>query len=229
MTLFIHHMALQTPVYRKNLAAFQMVSKADTVLFPFSNTEEFFTLQRAISLAHRAHKGEKRLDGKDYLSHPLAVMRALLDTEDALPFNAYITAILHDVLEHDPLLSGEICALFGAKVFEAVWALSRPFKTISQTLRDHENLYIEQMLRVQGKIPYVMLVKISDRLHNIQNLQNLPRKKREQCIWETQQLYLPAFKQCAVRCKDKEIAGAAFTLIDLLMKELRDLEVEKEQ
>lgn len=218
-------MALQTPVHRSNPAALQTLSDNDTVFFPFSNTEEFFTLQKAISLAYRAHKGEQRLGGEDYLSHPLAVMRLLLSTGETLPFNTYITAILHDVLEQNPLLSVEICATFGEEVFQAVWALSRPFLMYKQSRREHEFLYIEKMMRVQGTIPYVMLVKIADRLHNIQTLDGLPHKKREQCIQETMENYMPAFKHCAVRCMDTEIAGAAFTLIDILTKKLRSLEV----
>lgn len=220
-------MAVQTPAHRKSLAALQLVLDTDTVHFPFSNTEEFFTLQKAISLAHRAHKGEKRLDGAHYLSHPLAVMRSLLNTGETLPFNAYITAILHDVLEQDPLLSGEICATFGEEVFQAVWALSRPFLMHKQSRKEHEYLYLENMMRVQNKIPYVMLVKIADRLHNIRTMDGIPQKDREYCIKDTLEYYVPAFKHSAVRCEDKDVAGALFTLIDRLMKELKGLEISR--
>ncbi|MDD4628950.1 MAG: HD domain-containing protein, partial [Candidatus Peribacteraceae bacterium] len=150
---------------------------------------QYLFFREAIAFARRAHHGQKRLDGRAFLSHPLAVLQILLTTSPDLPHNAYVASLLHDTIEDGCACHKEISGAFGQEVADVVLALSRPRRTGKSTDADREARYIRQMTEANARYPYVLLIKLADRLHNLETAHFLPREKRVTLREETAELY----------------------------------------
>jgi len=159
----------------------------------------FLSYREAIAFARRAHLGQQRLDGRAYFSHPMAVMQILLTASGELPREAYIAALLHDTIEDGRADAREIAATFGEEVADVVLALTRPKKTGRHADPDREPMYIRQMMEANARYPYVLLIKLADRLHNLETAHFLPQERRAALRAETAELYLPVFLREAAK------------------------------
>ena len=133
-------------------------------------------LMRAYVFAAKAHKGQERISGEPYLSHPLEVAGIL--TELRLDTGTVAAGLLHDVVEDTHSTLTEIKELFGsevATVVDGVTKLSRiPFSTREEAQAEN----IRKMILAMSKDIRVILVKLADRLHNMRTLDPLPESKR---------------------------------------------------
>jgi GTP pyrophosphokinase len=180
--------------------------------------EQFLSLRDAIVFARRAHDGQRRLDGRAFLSHPLAVLQILLTASPDLPQNVLTAGLLHDTLEDGNATEEQITSSFGEEVKDVVKALTRPWQTYIQDHRKREELYILQMIEANIHYPYVLLIKMADRLHNLETAHFLPRERQEILIHETLTLLLPTF--LAEERKQICFVGAYGTLLELLRKSI---------
>lgn len=132
--------------------------------------------EQALAFATEAHKGQKRKDGKDYISHPIAVAeiaeklaREYGITQEHYLDDLYIIALGHDWVENsqDPAIETKILDEFGAYVLAGIQLLSRQEKGESyfdyiQKLKAHYE---------EWRDPLPIIVKISDLIHNMSDLQ----------------------------------------------------------
>ncbi|GEM_PF-1355166 len=193
--------------------------------------ERFLALRAAIAFARRIHEGQQRMSGCAFVSHPLAVLQILLSADTSLPREAYVAGLLHDALEDGQANSRELRSLFGKEVEAAVRALSRPEKPHSgfapagatprfclfdqsESRTDHEREYLAQMVLANELIPYVLLIKMADRLHNVETSHFLSPERSRALLSETATLYLPAFQ--AGEPRQKRFPEAYRTLLQLL-------------
>ena len=146
-------------------------------------------VMRAYVFAAKAHKGQERISGEPYLTHPLEVAGILADLR--LDTVTIAAGLLHDVVEDTHASLGEIHDLFGKEVsaiVDGVTKLSRiPFS--SRVEAQAEN--IRKMILAMSKDIRVILVKLADRLHNMRTLGPLPDAKRRQIAQETLDIYAP--------------------------------------
>lgn len=146
-------------------------------------------LMRAYVFAAKAHKGQERISGEPYLSHPLEVAGIL--TELRLDTGTVAAGLLHDVVEDTHSTLTEIKDLFGgevATVVDGVTKLSRiPFSTREEAQAEN----IRKMILAMSKDIRVILVKLADRLHNMRTLDPLPENKRRLIARETLDIYAP--------------------------------------
>jgi len=174
---------------------------------PRSSREDVALIERAYRLAEAAHRGQKRSSGEPYIMHPLAVAGILARTKLDTP--TIIAALLHDVVEDTPVTLEDIRAQFGdevAKLVDAVTKLKKrtgdqrefsagasPSDAIEtfnyRTERDAESLR-KMMLGLADDVR-VVLVKLADRLHNMQTLHALPPEKQRRIARETLDIYVP--------------------------------------
>jgi len=188
--------------------------------------ERFLALRAAIAFARRTHEGQQRMSGCAFVSHPLAVLQILLSASANLPREAYVAGLLHDALEDGQASSRELRSLFGKEVEAAVRALSRTKKPHSESRTDlsamssrpngHEREYLSQMVLANELIPYVLLIKMADRLHNVETAHFLPPERSHALLSETATLYLPIFQ--AEEPRQKHFQEAYKTLLRLLEK-----------
>lgn len=155
--------------------------------------ERFLTFRSAIAFARRTHDGQRRASGSDFVSHPLAVLQILLSTSSSLPHNAYVAGLLHDTLEDGKTSRQDLRDTFGREVEEAVAALTRPKAGGKAHDLENERIYLEQLVQANERYPYVLLIKLADRLHNMETAQFLPPDRRKILFANTLTLYLPVF------------------------------------
>jgi len=154
--------------------------------------QRFLAFRDAIGFAQRAHRGQLRLDGRAFVSHPLAVLQLLLAASIDLPHAAYVAALLHDTAEDGTVSIADIRSSFGDDVADAVEALTRPAKSVGESAQDCEEAYLSQLVAANARLPFVLLIKMADRLHNLETAQFLPPQRREALMHETAIFYLPA-------------------------------------
>lgn len=156
---------------------------------------DYLTYRDAIAFARSAHAGQKRADGRAYLSHPLAVLQILRSVSPSLPYLAYIAALMHDTVEDGQATVQQIRDAFGDEAADAVAALTRPRRPKGIGILEHEQTYLDQMAAANEQIPYVLLIKMADRLHNLETAHFCAPAYRQVLLDETASLYLPLLER----------------------------------
>jgi len=169
-------------------------------------------LMRAYVFAAKAHKGQERISGEPYLSHPLEVAGIL--TELRLDTGTVAAGLLHDVVEDTHAGLGELKELFGnevAAVVDGVTKLSRiPFSTREEAQAEN----IRKMILAMSKDIRVILVKLADRLHNMRTLDPLPEAKRRLIAQETLDIYAPLAHRLGISWIKAELEDLALRHLD---------------
>ena len=156
-------------------------------------------IQDAYGFAGECHAGQMRISGDPYIVHPLAAATILADLH--LDPDTIIAALLHDVVEDCGVTVEALDQRFGpdvARLVDGVTKLTRvdyrPPGVNGNTATDAENLYAEslrKMLVAMAEDIRVVLIKLADRLHNMQTLDALPADKRLRIAQETLDVYSP--------------------------------------
>ncbi len=164
------------------------------------------SIYAALHLANRAHAGQTREDGSPYIDHPLAVLRLLWQCSIDLPAEAYSAALLHDVLEDTQMTYEDLLASVGSEIAAVVRMLTKDetYYALPKNMREH--VYLRRLKEASSSYPYIVLIKIADRLHNIQTSDALSPERRQRLLIETQEIYLPFFESC-LRKNPEELRG----------------------
>ena len=150
--------------------------------------EDMKRVRKAYLLAKEAHAPQKRKSGEPYILHPIAVA-LIVAKELQLDANTVITAFLHDVVEDTPYTVEDIRQRFGNDVAGLVNVVTKQKKETYQTTKQVDN-YQQILASLHYDIRAVM-VKISDRLHNMRTLQSMRPDKQMKIAGETDYFYAP--------------------------------------
>lgn len=147
------------------------------------NILDFDLINKAIYWAKRYHSDQKRKSGEPYYSHPLEV--AYMVSDYKLKTDVIVASILHDIIEDTEVTVGMIFDNFGWRIAEMVDRLTRDRP-------DGSKLTVEEILNnsYQEKDREVLLIKLFDRLHNIQNLGAISPEKVKKVIKETLNFFI---------------------------------------
>jgi GTP diphosphokinase / guanosine-3',5'-bis(diphosphate) 3'-diphosphatase len=151
--------------------------------------EDVAQLKAAYSFGQGAHLGQFRKSGEPYISHPLAVARILSGLHLDAP--TLTAALLHDVVEDTHISKEEISERFGGPVAELVDGVSKLEKIQFQTQEDAQAENFRKMLLAMARDVRVILIKLADRLHNMQTLEAMPAEKQRRISRETLEIYAP--------------------------------------
>ena len=142
------------------------------------NVLDFNLINKAIYWAKKYHGNQKRKSGEPYYTHPLEV--AYMISDHKLKTDVIVASILHDIIEDTEVTVEMIEGTFGQRIAEMVDMLTRDRP-------DGTKLTIEEVINNAYKKAdkEVLLIKLIDRLHNIQTIGSLSAKKIEKTITET--------------------------------------------
>lgn len=174
--------------------------------------EDLLGLRLAFEVALASHGGQVRKSGEPYMTHPLHVAKFL--AERGMDMVTLQTALLHDVLEDTPTKIEDIKKKFGEDVARCVNGVTKLSKIglASREARQAESL--RKMLLAMVDDIRVIIVKLADRLHNMQTLDSLPRDKQERIAAETIELYAPIAHRLGMGVIRGELEDLGFKYLD---------------
>ena len=154
------------------------------------SNEDKLLIRKAFDIAADAHKEQRRKTGEPYIYHPIAVAK-IVANEIGLGAYSIASALLHDVVEDTEYTFADIEQLFGETITKIVNGLTK----ISKLQKD-QNVSIQaenfrKMLLTLNDDVRVILIKIADRLHNMQTLDSMREDKQVKIASETLFIYAP--------------------------------------
>ncbi len=144
---------------------------------------------RAYQLGTRAHLGQFRKSGEAYICHPVSV--AITLAEMRMDARGIMAAILHDVVEDTDITHQELADEFGEEVADLVDGVTKLTKIDNKTHAEKQAENVRKMFLAMAKDFRVIMVKLADRLHNMQTLGSMPPEKKRRIAKETLEIYAP--------------------------------------
>lgn len=151
--------------------------------------KEIEKIKEAYSFASKAHFGDKRLTGDDFILHPLNV--AYILTEIYADYETLMTALLHDVINFANVSLDEIEEKFGSEIRMLVNGISKINKLSLSADSDALASYYKKILVGLSSDVRIIILKIADRLHNMRTLWAIPENKRKEKAKETLEILVP--------------------------------------
>lgn len=163
-----------------------LLTKAKTYI---KNDKDIELIKNAYAFASKAHAGQLRLTGDDYMLHPLNV--ALILTEIYADSQTLATALLHDVINFSDVTIEDVEEAFGKEIKELVDGISRINKLSLSADNDALASYHKKILVGLSGDVRIIILKIADRLHNMRTLWAIPERKRKEKAKETLEILVP--------------------------------------
>jgi guanosine-3',5'-bis(diphosphate) 3'-pyrophosphohydrolase len=151
--------------------------------------EDIEAIWESYRFAFVAHDGVIRKTGEPYITHPVAVACILADLHMDVP--TIKAALLHDVVEDTPITTEQIKKSFGDKVANLVDGLTKLDKIEFESASQAQAENFRKMLLAMSQDVRVILVKLADRLHNMQTLEAMKPEKQKRIAKETLEVYAP--------------------------------------
>ncbi len=162
----------------------------------------------AYRFSEEAHQGQKRLSGEPYVTHPLAVAGAL--AEWRMDAQAIVAALLHDVMEDTAIGKAEISTRFGKQVADLVDGLSKLERIEFQSYQDLQAENFRKMLMAMARDLRIVLIKLADRLHNLQTMAAMREEKRKRIAHETLEIYVPIATRLGLNNISRQLQDLSF-------------------
>jgi GTP pyrophosphokinase len=165
------------------------VRKLVETLESYLSPERIEKILEAYEFGARAHDGQTRKTGEPYITHPVAVAQELAEMH--LDWEAICAAILHDVVEDTDASLEQIMERFGEDVAQIVDGVSKLDQIQFRSRAEAQAESFRKMMLAMIEDIRVILVKLSDRLHNMETLGAMPAAKKKRIARETLDIYAP--------------------------------------
>ncbi|MDA9155821.1 bifunctional (p)ppGpp synthetase/guanosine-3',5'-bis(diphosphate) 3'-pyrophosphohydrolase [Methylophilaceae bacterium] len=196
-----NHQSLLLPVDQDNSRLTQLIKT-------YLPKKEIDKVWEAYRFSEKAHSGQKRRSGEAYISHPVSV--ACIAARFHLDSQSIQAALLHDVVEDTQVTESDIELKFGKQVSILVTGLSKLDKVEFQDANEAQAENFRKMLLAMTQDVRVMLIKLSDRLHNMQTIQSLDESKKIRIAQETVDIYAPIANRLGLNNLYQELEDLCF-------------------
>ena len=183
-------------------------SQLTLALKKYLKTPDIDLIWEAYRFSDKAHAGQMRKTGEPYISHPVSVAMILAKLHLDTP--TIIAALLHDVVEDTGITKQEVSDKFGVQVAELVDGLSKLDKIEFQSATEAQAENFRKMLLAMSQDVRVILVKLADRLHNMQTLDVMKPDKRRRIAKETLEIYAPIANRLGLNEIYQELEDLSF-------------------
>ncbi len=183
-------------------------SQLTLLLKDYLSPSEIEEVWAAYRYSDTAHQGQTRKSSEPYITHPVAVACILAKLHLDVP--TLLAALLHDVVEDTGIASLEIQEKFGAQVAELVDGLTKLDKVELQTAAQAQAENVRKMLLAMSQDVRVILVKLADRLHNMQTLDVMKTGKKKRIAHETLDIYAPIANRLGLNVIYQELEDLSF-------------------
>jgi GTP diphosphokinase / guanosine-3',5'-bis(diphosphate) 3'-diphosphatase len=165
-------------------------------------------LARAFRFSQKAHSGQKRLSGEDYVTHCVEVAKILADLQ--LDTVTVACGLIHDVVEDTDVTVADVEREFGKEMAAIVDGLTKIASLPIGSSQERQVENYRKLLLSIAKDARVILIKLADRLHNMRTLDYLPVPKRQRIAQETRDLYAPLAHRFGMAKMRWELEDLAF-------------------
>ena len=169
-------------------------------------------ISRAYDIAEEMHRGQLRKSGEPYLIHPMAVAEIL--AEFGMDEETIVAGLLHDVIEDTPYTTEEMTRDFGEEVNLLVEGVTKlgSLKIENKEERQAENL--RKMFLAMSKDIRVLIIKLSDRLHNLRTINYMTHEKIVEKCQETLDIYAPLAARLGIYAMKMELEDIALKFLE---------------
>ena len=167
-------------------------------------------IDKAFNFAKQAHKGVRRLSGEPYIMHPIAVAQIACE-EIGLGSTSICAALLHDVVEDTDYTVEDISNIFGPKIAQIVDGLTKISGGIFGDKASAQAESFKKLLLTMSDDIRVILIKISDRLHNMRTLGSQLPGKQYKIAGETLYIYAPLANRLGLNKVKEELEDLSFS------------------
>ena len=168
-------------------------------------------LKDAFEVANTAHDGQLRKSGEPYITHPLHV--AIYLAELGMDQDTIIAALLHDVVEDTDIKLSTINSKFGKEVSLIVDGVTKLDKINFSTNEEAQAESIRKMVIAMSKDVRVLILKLADRLHNINTISALPEWKQQDIASETLYVYSPLAHRLGLQNIKHQLENISFSIL----------------
>ncbi len=166
---------------------------------------------RAYHYARGAHTGQYRRSGEEYITHPVAVATTL--AEFGLDTSTIIAALLHDVVEDTPASLQQISDYFSPEVMALVDGVTKLDRLQVASKQEQQAETLRKMILAMSKDIRVLMIKLADRLHNMETMGAMPREKQKQKAQETLDIYAPLAHRLGISAMKLRLEDLGFKVL----------------
>ncbi|CUH39218.1 GTP pyrophosphokinase rsh [Jannaschia seosinensis] len=169
-------------------------------------------IREAYAYGAEMHAGQSRRSGEPYFTHPVEVAGLL--TEQRLDDATIVTALLHDTIEDTRSTYTEISRRFGSEIAEMVDGVTKltNLELTSSETKQAENF--RKLFMAMSKDLRVILVKLTDRLHNMRTIRHMAVGKQAQKAHETMEIYAPLAGRMGMQWMREELEDLSFSVLN---------------
>lgn len=177
--------------------------------YPDADTDLVY---KAYIFAAKMHRGQTRLSGEPYLSHPIEVAVVLANVK--MDVVTVATGLLHDVLEDTDTTIEQLEELFGAEIAQLVDGVTKIDKIHFGSREEYQAENLRKMLLAMAKDIRVLIVKLADRLHNVRTLNYANEEHQKRVALETLEIYAPLANRLGLGLLKAELEDQSFRYLD---------------
>ncbi|TYL50766.1 RelA/SpoT family protein [Agromyces mariniharenae] len=166
-------------------------------------------IERAYTVAERAHEGQKRKSGEPYITHPIAVAQILADL--GIGPKTVAAALLHDTVEDTAYTLDEVRHDFGDEIAMLVDGVTKLDKVKYGDSTQAET--VRKMIVAMSKDIRVLIIKLADRLHNARTWGFVPAESASRKATETLEIYAPLAHRLGIQAIKWELEDLSFAVL----------------
>ena len=191
----------------------QRYRKLEDTVRHYNPSANFQQIRAAFEFAAKAHGAQMRKDGSPFITHPLAVAQIVAE-ELHLDSESIEAALLHDTIEDTSATHEDISRLFSPTVADLVEGVSK-LTRVHYTSKEEEQMEnLRKMLMAMSKDIRVILIKISDRLHNMRTMEYQTPERQKQKSFETMEIYAPIAHRLGMQKMKWELEDLSLKYLD---------------
>ena len=188
---------------------FEDLVKKISAIYPAEDVEE---VKHAYEFAAKAHQGQKRLSGEDYVCHPLEVACIIADLQ--LDKETIMAGLLHDIIEDTGITHEQVAKAFSPGIADMVEGVTKLGKIKFTTQEEEQVENLRKMFIATAKDVRVVLVKLCDRLHNMRTMDAQTKQKQLKKSLETIEVYAPIADRLGIFKVKAELEDLSLKYLD---------------
>lgn len=185
-----HEVMIEIDIEKENKAIAQEYKELLRISYQTLTDDDKKLIRKAFDVSVEAHKDQRRKSGEAYIFHPIAVAK-IVASEIGLGATSIAAALLHDVVEDTPTTVQDIERLFNPKVAQLVEGLTKISLVQKDLNASMQAENFRKMILTLNDDVRVILIKLADRLHNMQTMDSMQEDKQTKIASETLYIYAP--------------------------------------